>query len=160
MRDVKHALVLAPVLALAACSSGSSAAPSTAKTDYIAKAEVICAKANKEKDALKKPMSSAEFGTYVHSIVTIADETTTALLALTPPPADKKQLEAQILTPLSTQLVKARTFDADVSKAVKAHDDVALTKLLGNAPTKTVANLDFMRKYGFTGCVTLADTGS
>lgn len=156
---MKHALVLLPLLTVTACSAGSSsAAAEKAKADYLAKAEVICTKANKEQAALKKPLSSADLAPYVHSLVSIADRSTTALLLLTPPQADGKDLHAQLLDPLTAQLAKARTFDAAVAKAVKAKDQVGLVKLLSDPPTKTVANLTWMRSYGFHACVDAADT--
>jgi hypothetical protein len=155
---VKHALVLLPLLTVAACSGGSSSAAGKAKADYLAKAEVICATANKQQAALKKPLSSTDLAPYVHSLVSIADQNTTALLLLTPPQADGKDLHAQLLDPLTAQLAKARTFDAAVAKAVKAKDQVGLVKLLSDPPTKTVANLTWMRSYGFHACVDAADT--
>jgi hypothetical protein len=156
---VKHALVLLALLTVAACSAGSSAAAAgKAKADYLAKAEVICTKANTQQAALKKPLSAADLAPYVHSLVSIADQSTTALLRLTPPQADGKELHAQLLDPLSTQLAKAKTFDAAVAKAVKAKDQVGLVKLLSDPPTKTVANLTWMRSYGFHACVDAADT--
>ncbi|MCU1600381.1 MAG: hypothetical protein JWO22_1090 [Frankiales bacterium] len=160
MRAVKHALIVLPVLLVAACSGGSSAQPGSGRSAFIAKAEVICAKANKAKDGLKKPLSTTDLATYVHSLVMVADESTTALLELTPPADDKKDLEAQVLEPLSKQLVKARAFDAAIAKAVKANDQVTIVNLLKDPPTKTTANLDYMRKYGFKECVTAADTSS
>lgn len=159
---MRRALVLVPLLLAGACSGGGSGPASADKAAYLSKAEAICAKAVKAKDALQKqkPTSTAQFGTYVHGIVTVAADSTTALLALTPPAADSKKLHAEVLDPLSQQLAKARTFDTAVAAAVKAGDQVALVKLLQDPPTKTTANLAFMRTYGFKECVKAADTGS
>lgn len=162
MRAVKALLLLVPLLAATACGGGGDdgKAGARAKADFVKQAEVICAKANKDKNALKKPMSTADLGTYVHSLVMIADESTTALLKLDVPKDDKKDLDSHVLDPLSKQLEKARTFDTAMAKAVKDNDQVAIVKLLKDPPTKTTADLGWMRIYGFKECVTAADTGS
>lgn len=155
---MKRALLVVPLLAGAACSGGSSATAGASKADYLQKAEAICAKANADQKALKTPTAAEQLSPYVDAIVKIADTNTTALAALTPPKRDAAALQSHVLGPLAGQLAKAKTYAAEVRRASDAHDMVALAKLLGDPPNKTVADLDWMRRYGFQQCVDAADT--
>ena len=157
---MRHLLVALPLLAVTACSGGSSGDEGAKKADYLTKAEVICTKANVEQKNLTTPTSAASFSPYVDAVVRIAAESTTALLALTPPPKDKANLDKYVFTPLQTQLKTARTFADKVRTATKAHDQTALVKLLSDPPNKPAADLAWMRSYGFKECVDAADTSS
>ena len=156
---MKHALVVLPLLAVAACS-GSSNSQAAAKADYLSKAEAICSKANADQTALKKPAAVTELSPYVDAIVRIADVSTTALLKLTPPSKDKAALDQHVFDPLHGQLVKLRDYADKVRAAARSKDQIALVKLLSDPPNKTAADLDWMRKYGFHACVDAADTSS
>lgn len=156
---VRHVLVVLPLLAVAACSGGSSGSAAD-KTAYLNKAEAICSKANTDQKALKKPASVSELSPYVDAIVRIADVSTTALLKLTPPSGDKAALDQHVFDPLHGQLVKLRDYADKVRAAARSKDQIALVKLLSDPPNKTAADLDWMRKYGFRACVDAADTSS
>lgn len=156
---MKRVLVLVPLLALTACGGGSSSKLS-AKDGYLVKAEAICSKANADQKALKTPAGQGELSAYVDAVVKIAETSTTALSALTPPAKDKADLEKHVLTPLQGQLVKAKAYADAVRTASKANDNIALLKLFSDPPTKTVADLAWMRSYGFRECVDAADTAS
>jgi hypothetical protein len=157
---VKRVLLVLPLIACAACSGGSSSSSGASKVDYLRKAEAICTKANADQKALKTPTSAAQLSPYVDAVVQIADTSTTALAALTPPKADAAALQSHVLGPLTAQLAKAKTYATEVRKASDAHDQLGLAKLLSDPPNKTAADLDWMRKYGFQQCVDAADTSS
>lgn len=149
--------LLAVLGTLAACSSGSAGADS-ARAQYLAKAEAVCSKANADQAALRRPTSSAELSPYVDAIVRLADRTTTALLLLRPPGRDKADLEEHVFGPLHGQLVTLRRYADKVRSAARAHDQIALVRLLSDPPTETAADLAWMRHYGFRACVDAADT--
>ena len=148
-RDIVLSLLAAPPKANAAL-----------KKAYVDEAEVICAKANADQKALTTPTGVAAFAPYVTKVVAIAEQATTGVAALTPPPADKAELQAKFLGPLQEQLRDAQTFAADIEAATKGNDQAALLRLAGNPPTKTRADLTFMEGYGFDACVQAADTSS
>lgn len=156
---VRAALVVLPLVAVVACSGGSSSSGAS-KADYVKKAEAICLKANVDQKNLKTPTSAGELSPYVDAIVRIADQSTTALLKLDPPKADKEVLDQHVFTPLSGQLTKLRDYADKVRKAAKDNDQIGLVKLLSDPPNKTAADLDWMRSYGFKECVEAADTSS
>ena len=151
-------LLVLPLVAVAACSGGSSSEVAAKRSAYVQQAEAICKKANADQSALKKPSTAKQLSPYVDAVVQIADRSTTALLKLTPPKEDQKALDQHVFTPLHTQLVAARDYADKVRSAAKANDQVALVKLLSDPPNQTAADLIWMRKYGFHECVTAADT--
>ncbi len=159
---MRRALLVVPVvLGLAAGCGGSSAgvAAATDKDRYLAKAEAICTSANTELAAVKKtqPSSTDLLPAFVTSIVDVGRTTVDQLAALTPPAADAAQIEAKVIAPLKAQVVLGDAYAAKVAKAVKDKDP-ALLGLLTAPPKETKADLAFMRTYGFTACVTAADT--
>ena len=157
MTPVKHALLLA-LVAAAACSGSSSGGLAKARTDYVVKAEAVCDKANREQKALTTPTSVKELSPYVDAVVRIADESTTALMEISPPAHDRADLDKHVFTPLHDQLVTARSYADKVRAAAKKNDAIELAKLLSDPPNKTRADLAWMRTYGFRACVEAADT--
>lgn len=155
---MKYPLLLVPVLLLTACGGGSADVGSISKADYIAQAEAICMKANTEQAALTTPTAINALAPYVSRIVAIADEATTSLQKLEVPKADAADLQKKVLSPLQAQLSAGHTYADEVTKAAKASDTTALVKLLSNPPTKTTADLPWMKDYGFDECVKAADT--
>ena len=150
-------LVLALSLATA-CGGGGDATQKAAKATYIKHAEEICAKAVADRKALKAPLSVPEFAPFVAKVVAIADKAATQLLALTEPAKDKKDLDAKVIGPLREQVARGHAYAAQVAAASRANDQAALTRLLGNPPTDTKADLRWMKRYGFSSCVDAADT--
>jgi hypothetical protein len=155
---MKRALVL--LLLVAAC--GGSSKGDGGKAAYIAQAEAICAKANADLVTAKKdqPTALAAIPPYVHRIVEIARKNVIALSALTPPASDAADVKAKLLDPLRVQLTEADAYATKVDTAAGAKDQATLFALVTNPPTKTRADLAWMRSYGFKACVTAADTGS
>jgi len=151
---------LALIVLVAACSSGGGSASSggQSKADYLHQAEAICAKANTEQGSLKTPTAVDDLAPYVSRIVAIADLAATDLTALEPPGGDSAVLEAKLLKPLREQLVVAHEYADKVAAAAKRRDNAALVQLLGDPPTKTRADLRWMKSYGFKECVEAADT--
>lgn len=149
---------LAVLVLVAACSGGGGPSGGISKADYLRQAEVICAKANQQQSALKTPTAVEALAPYVAQVVAIADEAATALAALEAPKADQSDLTAKVLTPLKEQLVVGHAYADQVAVAAKARDNAALVQLLGNPPTKTRADLRWMKDYGFKDCVEAADT--
>ena len=129
------------------------------KDRYLARAEAVCASANTELAAVKKtqPSSTDLLPAFVKAIVDVGRTTVDKLAALTPPAADRAQIDAKVIAPLKAQVVLGDAYTAKVAKAVKDKDP-ALLGLLTAPPKETKADLAFMRSYGFTTCVTAADT--
>ncbi|MDT7551059.1 MAG: hypothetical protein QOE84_3453 [Actinomycetota bacterium] len=157
---MKRALVL--LLLVAACGGGSGGKGDGGKAAHIAKAEALCAKANADLVTVKKdqPTSLAAVPPYVHRIVEIARKDVIALSALTPPASDAGDVKAKLLDPLRVQLTEADAYATKVDTAAGAKNQAALFDLVTHPPTKTRADLAWMRTYGFKACVTAADTGS
>lgn len=130
------------------------------KADYLAEAEAICKSSNAERKQLETPTSVAGLAPYVSRVVAIADGATSKLRALTAPAADAAELQTKVLGPLEEQLSAGHTYADQVAAAAKANDTAALGALLSDPPTKTRADLPFMKDYGFDECVKAADTGS
>ena len=159
MRPVKRALTLV-VLAATACSGSASGDLAKSRTAYVLKAEAVCQKANEQQKALKTPTSVKELSPYVDAVVRIADQTSTALLKLSPPKKDRADLDRHVFTPLREQLDRGRAYADKVRSAAKHNDAIELAKLLSDPPNKTAADLSWMRHYGFEQCVEAADTSS
>jgi hypothetical protein len=153
------ALVLPLLLAVTACGgSDPTSSSGLSKADYLAKAEALCTKANADIKALPFPSGVAGFSDFAAKIVTIADDATSALKALDPPAADKADLDAKVLTPLSQQVEAGRAYAAKIKTAVDANDQKALGALVADPPTEGKADLAWMRTYGFKACVDTAET--
>lgn len=164
---MRATVALLPLLLIAACSGGGgssgASAPSPkvdAKASYLAAAEAVCARGVAAQKKLVSPTSVSAFGTYVQDLVKVAETTTDALAALTPPAADRSALQDKVLGPLKQQLSTAKAFSADVQAATRAGDQAALGRLALSPPTQPKADLAFMRSYGFSSCVDAADTSN
>jgi hypothetical protein len=155
---MKRALVL--VLLVAACGGGSPG-NGNAKTDYLKKAEAVCAKANTEIDAAKKntPTGTDGVPAYVHKLLDLAKQTLDDLSSLSPPSADAADVKAKLIDPLTQQYTDGQTFAGKVDQAAAKNDTATLTQLVFNPPTKTRVDVAWMKSYGFKACVTAADTG-
>lgn len=152
---MRRVLVLPLVVVLAGCGGSTG---SGAKTTYLVKAEAICAKAIKDRDAVAAPAGAPDFQPYVHALVDIASRTASAVGALIPPKADAAALQAKVIGPLQAQLRDGQAYAAKVDAATASHNSLALLTLAGNPPKTTRADLAFMRTYGFKACAKAADT--
>ena len=158
---MNRAALLLPALLLAAgCSSGGDKADP--KADYLAKVEPICAKANAEKRTLRDqaPTSLEAIAPYADRVLATAREVTRELEAQQPPEADRAALEREVFAPLRSQLADAEKYAAEIKAAAAAQNTARVFELAGQAPTKTRANIEFMRSYGFAECAKAADTGA
>jgi hypothetical protein len=153
-------LVLPLLVLLAGCSGGGGAVAVKAKADYLERAEAVCATANTAQQQLGLPASAAAVPAYVRRVVAVASTASRDLDALTPPAADRRELEAKLLAPLREQVGKGEVFAAQVDATARQGDDAAVLRLLGTAPLQTTADLDWMRSYGFSACVDAVDTSS
>ena len=156
---MKSLALIVPLLVLTACSGGGGGGDDAAtKKAYLVKAEAVCSQANAAQKAVTSPTSAAEFAPYVAKLVAVAQGATNGLVALTAPNKDKAELQSKVLDPLQAQVRDAERFSADLDAATKSNDQAAVIRLASNPPTKTRADLAFMRSYGFTACVAAADT--
>jgi HPt (histidine-containing phosphotransfer) domain-containing protein len=117
-------LILASALAAAACgSSGSSGTAGTSGTSatapspaaFEARANSICAAANKTLDAVPKPTSAAEVKRFVDVEFPVIERTTRQLEALTPP-ATVQAAYHHYLSSLSDELAVLRQAKADADR--------------------------------------------
>lgn len=157
---MKRALVL--VLLVAACGGGSGGDTADAKASYVAAAEKVCAKANTELESANKerPADVAKVPAYVHRLVDIARQNLSKVSALTPPDKDAADVQAKLLGPLTEQLADGDAFAAKVDAAAAKKDNAALFNLVTHPPTTTRVDVPWMKSYGFTACVKVADTGA
>ena len=155
-RVTRTALVLPLLLLATACGGGGDGG----KAAYVADAEAVCKKANVAQAATTLPAAPAAIPAYVRRVVTIADEASTGLTALTPPKADAAELEEKFLGPLREQVGLGEAYATKVEQTAAKGDQTAVLALLGSAPLETRADLAFLESYGFVECVKAADTSS
>lgn len=158
MKRLALLLLLATLTGCGGSSTGGSG--KVDKAAYIGKAEVICTAAVAKQKALKAPASVDALAPYVNDVVGVAVQATKDLSALTPPAGDRAALQEKFLGPLEAQARDAERYAADVTAASKQNDQAALGRLALSPPTKPKADLDYLRKYGFTSCVDAADTSN
>jgi len=151
---MKRTCLVLPLLLLAACGGSDG----LSKSDYVAKAEALCKKANDDIDALTTPSDLTDIAPFLDKLIATADQTTDELVALDAPKDDKADLDKKFLQPLRKQVEQGRTWAADIKTAAAAQDQAKIGQLLGNAPTMEEADLTWMKDYGFTECVETAET--
>lgn len=157
---MKRALVL--VLLVAACGGSSGGDKADPKASYVAAAEKVCSKANEQLAAAKKeqPADISKVPAYVHRLVDIARQNVTDVSALTPPEKDAADVKAKLTGPLEQQLADGDAFAAKVDAAAAKKDNAGLFNLVTHPPTTTRVDVPWMKSYGFSACVTAADTGA
>jgi hypothetical protein len=151
------AVSTALVLALSACGGGGdgdgAAAPAEAdpKEAYVEQASEVCSAADEEFTALGgTPTTPEAFGPYVQKTVDIAGRAQTELAALTPPEADRADLEAKVLTPFAELVEQSRAWSEQVTAA--GTDQAALLGLLASRPTSAGVDKAYLQDYGLTAC--------
>lgn len=152
-------LLLLPVL-LAGCggSAKSSTSSGLSKAAYVSKAEAVCTRINTEIKKLAPPTTPKALQAFVEESLQIAEVGTGEIKALDPPSADRAAIKTKVLDPLDGQLAEGRVFLEKVKTAVAKNDQAALGQLITHPPTGSKADLNWMRAYGFSECVTAADT--
>lgn len=153
-----RALLLLPLLLLPTACGGSG--DDGAKAAYLEKAEAVCANAVAARAAVGTPASTKEIPAFVRKVVTVASDTSAELNAIDPPEGDAAEVDAKLLAPLRDQVQKGQAFATLVERTAAKGDDAAVLKVLGQAPLKPEADLDWMRSYGFVQCVKAADTSA
>ena len=142
------------VLLLSSCSGGDdAAAPEEVdpKQAYVEQVTEICSSADEEFVALGgTPTTPEEYGPYVQESVGIADRASSQLGELTPPEADRADLESKVLTPLAELVAQGKAWSAQVTAA--GTDQAALLGLLGSRPTSAGIDKEYLREYGLTSC--------
>ena len=160
---MKRVALAVPVLLLAAACGGGSDKDQTAsgssKAEFITKAEAICKQVLVDKAKLTFPTTAAAFPTYVQDVLDLAQRTADQVAALTPPDADKAEIESKVITPIRAQIELGKAYLVKVKAAAAANDQKKLGELVTSPPTGQKADLDWMRSYGFHDCVTAAQAG-
>ena len=131
MRGALAALVGVFVLLAAGCGGGSSARLS--ETEFQSQANAICAKYQKQLNAVGAPSSVDEVPDFVEQALAILNKEIAEIAALNPPTDMQTDFDAMIEASNNTK-------DAadDLSAAAKAGDQAAVQKALdeGNAASK------------------------
>jgi hypothetical protein len=158
---VKRTVLVLPVLLVAACGGGGGKGGSTEAADkaaYLKKTEPICAAANAARKALKAPTGVSDLVPYATMVVDLSEKVTKEFAAVTPPKADQKDIQAKVVGPLQKEVAGGKDFITKLEAAKAANDLKAISDLLADPPTKTLADLTYMKSYGFVDCVVAADT--
>lgn len=154
------AVVVCVVLAVGAAGCGGGGDEDGGKAAYVAAAEAVCARANQAQQAEQVPVSPDGIAPYVRKVLTIAGAASRDLNALTPPGDDAADLRGKFLEPLERQVATGEEYAQRVEAADAKGDQAALLRLVGEAPTTSEVDLEYLRGYGFTACVDAADTSS
>ena len=149
----RHALLL-PVLLLplAACGGDASA---DLKPAYLSDAQAACDRASTSFAGLQTPTAPAEFAPFVNQTLAIAETAQSELAALTPPEADRAELDSKVLDPFATLVEKAKGYAAQVEAA--GTEQAALLPLLAQRPSADAIDLEFLRSYGLASCAEAID---
>lgn len=151
------------VLALAGCGGGDddtrtgSAAPSASpaglsKADYIAKGDAVCAKLQKDTEAVPPPADESAFGPYITQVVTLAEGARAEFAALTPP-ADGAATHKTLLDSLDSAITSGK----GAATAAGNGDTVTAADLLTEAEKAGAASDAAAKSYGFTVCGSESD---
>ena len=130
MRGALAVLVGVFVLLLAACGGGGSSGARLSKTEFQSQANAICAKYQKQLDALKTPTNLDEIPDLVDQALAILNKEVAEIAALNPPEDLQTQFDAMIAASDKTKQAAD-----DLSAAAKASDQAGVQKALdeGNA---------------------------
>ena len=161
---MKPSLFVVPLFLVAACGGGGGSAAGSSevadKAAYLKKTEPICAAANAAKKALKAPTGVNDLVPYAAMVVDLSERVTNDFAAVPAPEADKADIQAKVVGPLQREVAGGKEFITKLKAAKAAGDLKAISDLLADPPTKTLADLTYMKDYGFLDCVVAADTGS
>ncbi len=150
---IPRRLLLLPVLALAvsACGGGSD----DPKTAYVDKANAICSDADDDFAKVEQPTSVTTLVPFAERTLAIVRNAQRELAALTPPEADRAELETKALTPFAALVAEGESY---VQKLKDANGDQAtLLPLLSQRPDASSIDLDFLRAYGLGTCADAID---
>jgi hypothetical protein len=139
------------VLALPACGGDDGGDDAAVKAAYVQKATAVCDRVVRDRGALTRPSAAADFAPFVRSSVTIAEKAEADLRALTPPEADRADLQTKVLDPLSADVEKGRALAMQVEAA--GGDQSKLLPLLSQVPTGAGIDRQYLMSYGLDSCV-------
>ena len=121
------------------------------KSAFVARAESLCAAANKKVDALSNPTSLATLARWTAAYVPIEEKLFADIRALTVPPGD----EATISDMLAAQ-DKVIASDKEILGAAQARNEAAVSRLEENQRSLVVAANAKFDAYGLKNCGTLS----
>lgn len=153
---MRRALLVLPLLLLPACSGDDEPDAEDPRKAYVAAAEAVCAESNGKVAALGTPTSVAEVPAAAQEAVAIVRSTVEQLTALSPPEADRAELQDKVLGPLQADVGTAEDYAEQIRTAAAANDGAALLRLVQERP-QTTADLAYMRGYGLVECAAAAD---
>jgi hypothetical protein len=130
MRGATAALVGVLVLLATACGGGGSSSDRLSKEDFQSQANAICAKYQKQLDALGTPSSLDEIPDLVDQALVILNKEVDEIAALNPPEELQSDFDKMIAASNKTKAAAD-----DLSSAAKEGDQAAVQKALeeGNA---------------------------
>lgn len=133
---------VAMAITLAACgSSGPS------KSDYLSKADSVCATVRQQLDTLTAPSTLPEIATYLGRSIQINQDAITKVRALTPPSGDQAAV-SKVLADFDTVIAKGRVAQQKAAAGDSTGADTAV-KDLGLAVDTAGKEA---KQYGFTAC--------
>jgi hypothetical protein len=130
MRGATAALLGILVLLATACGGGSGSSARLSREQFQSQANAICAKYQKQLDALEQPTSLDEIPDLVDQALVVLNKEIDEIAALNPPEELQSDFDKMIA---ATDKTKAAA--DDLSSAAKAGDQTAVQKALeeGNA---------------------------
>lgn len=144
-------LALLLLLVVSACGSDDP----DPKAAYVKQATGVCERAQTEFSALAAPSTPAAIGAFADGTVAIAEKARKELAALTPPEADRAELQTKVLDPFAALVVDGKAFAGKVKAA--GADQAQLLPLLSQRPTTGGIDLDYLRSYGLGACADAID---
>jgi hypothetical protein len=147
MRVSVAALVGVLLLLATACGGGGGGGARLSKQEFQTQANAICAKYDKQLQAIGSPTSIDEIPDLVDQILVIVDKEIDEVSALNPPEELQSDFDKMLA---ATDRTKAAA--ADLSEAAKAGDQAAVQQALeeGNAASRDADEL--AAKLGLTDC--------
>jgi len=145
MRGMIRLLLLLPALMFALSACGGDP-----KEDFVEDASAICRQARTDVSSLPAPTSAAGFATFAEQIVAVGARAQQDLAALTPPEADRAELQTRVLDPFAALVEEGRVF-TDKLKAAGG-DGRKLSALLAERPSTGNIDLEYLRSYGLKDC--------
>jgi len=152
----RRPLLLLTALSLVLVTTGCGGEDDVdAKQAYVDQATAVCERAQSAFTALPQPSSAAAFAPFADETVSIAERAQGELAELTPPEADRAELETKVLDPFSDLVGEAEAFAEQVKAA--GTDQAKLLPLLSTRPTTGDIDLEFLRSYGLETCAEAID---
>lgn len=138
------ALAVAAV-ALAAC--GGDGGERLSESEWIARADAVCAEAQGEIDALPEPTNAAELAEQARQAVGIAERQLARLRGLRPPEAAEADYEAMLdLTERQIEIT------GEIAAAAAARDQAAVEELVAEGEAVDDQADELAAGYGFDSC--------